>query len=161
MKLFKLGTMVKDIASGTTGMLTHCLINLDKQCAYIFQPKGLNPENMKPVNVIVIEASRISGAIIEDVDIPLELLGIHNVEDIASGFKGMIISLTIHLNGCVHAEIKPKGIIKHTGATIEPVDFDIRRLKIPGVKKLTEAELKKSTKSTPSPILKPSNKYSK
>jgi len=160
MKIFKLGTMVKDIASGAVGMLTHCLINLDKQCTYIFQPKGLNPTNMKPVNVIVIEATRITGAITEDINIPLEILGKQG-EDLASGFKGMIIGLTIHLNGCVHAEIKPKGTLKNTGETIEPVEFDIRRLKIPGVKILTDKELKQSTKKTPSPILKPLNRYSK
>jgi hypothetical protein len=73
------------------------------------------------------------------------------VTDRASGFKGKAVHLTLHINGCIHALVQPKGPIPKTGDMIEAADFDIRRLSGKNVPKLTEPEMKKSVKKHPSP----------
>jgi hypothetical protein len=156
MKIFELGTMVKDTVSKTEGMITHAQVDMDGQVSYIYQPRGLNPKTKAPVDRILINGIRISGGVIIDLGIPLELLGTKG-EDIATGFKGTIVGLVIHLNGCIHVNIKPEGTLESTGATIEPQEFDIRRVKGPKITKLSNKELKESIKKSPSPITLPKN----
>lgn len=156
MKILKLGKMVTDTITKTTGMLTHLIIAMGGNQEYIFQPHGLNPKNHKPVDTTWLTKDRIAGLSgdepeFEELDVPLELLGTQ-AEDTASGFKGSIIMLVYHINGCMHASLKPEGVVKETGATIDPCDFDIRRLAGEKIKPLEEKELKQSIKQTPSPI---------
>lgn len=151
MKILKLGQIVTDGVTQTQGMLTHLCVNMEKHCSYIFQPKGLNPETLQPVEIILIEASRVVGGEEIDVDLPVEVLG-SEAEDLASGFKGTIIELIYHINGCIHVDIKPVGILPKTGATIASANFDIRRLKGPKIKPLTDKKLKKSIIKKPSPV---------
>jgi len=152
MKIYKLGEMVRDIVSDTEGMLTHMTVNMDKNEQYVFQPRGLNPETQQPVEKIYIDKSRIIGAIEEEISIPVEILGTE-AEDIATGFKGIIIGLIYHINGCLHVDIKPKGILTNTGSTIQSHEFDIRRVKGLVIPNLTKFKMKVSIKKNPSPDL--------
>lgn len=158
MKIFTLGDMVKDTVSATEGMLTHLIIDMDKSERYIFQPKGLNPKTMQPVERISIDKARVFGGTESELEIPIHLLGTE-AEDIATEFKGTIIGIIVHINGCIHVDIKPKGILKETGDTIASHEFDIRRIKINGKPYMSKFELKKSIKNNPSPESKPQPKY--
>ena len=160
MKIAQLGVLVEDNVSLTKGMLTHACINMEENVEYVFQPKLLNPNTMKPVGALMISASRIKGGKLVEVDIPTELLGT-KVEDTATGYKGSIIGLTYHINGCLHAELKAPGTIKETGSTVESYECDVRRLKGPSIKKLNARELAASIKKNPSPMMKPSPKLMK
>ncbi len=104
MKLLKLGTIVHDSVSDTQGMLTHALIDMDKNIFYNYQPRGLSPETGQPVDAILTNRARIEGAEEIEIDMPLHALGTI-AEDIATGFKGKIIGLTLHINGCLHADL--------------------------------------------------------
>jgi len=157
MKAFTLGDMVRDTVSDTEGMLTHLIIDMDKSERYIFQPKGLNPKTMQPVERISIDKARVIGGTINEIDVPIHLLGTE-AEDIATEFKGTVIGIIVHINGCIHVDIKPKGTLKDTGDTIAAHEFDIRRIKIDGKPYMTKFELKKSIKEAPSPGLYPKNK---
>lgn len=150
-KLLELGTMVSDTVSGTKGMLTHLYLETGDQKRYIYQPRGLNPKDGKPVQSIFVDESRISGGKYVEVELPTNALGTPG-EDIATGFKGTIIGLTYHINGCTHVEIKPKGINKQTGATFDSHEFDIRRVKGKVIKPLAKKALKKSIQQSPSPM---------
>ena len=150
--IVKLGSMVGDFVSRTEGMLTHALLDLEMNIKYIYQPRGLNPETQQPVDRIWLERARIVGDIEEvEVELPVEVLGSKGT-DIASGFKGTIVGIAYHINGCVHLEIKPKGVLKKTGATIDTYDVDIRRVKGPAITALTEIQLNESIAERPSPM---------
>lgn len=158
MKIFTLGDMVKDTVSDTEGMLTHLILDMDGGSRYIFQPKGLNPKTLQPVERISLDKSRILGATEEEVDLPIDILGKPG-EDVATGFKGTIIGLIYHINGCLHVDVKPKGTLPDSGDTVQAHEFDIRRMIIDGKKPLSKFELKKSIKEAPSPDGYPKSKY--
>lgn len=153
--IFKLGSVVRDKATGATGTLTHVCIGLDYRVQYAFQPKGLNPETGQPIRGIWITSSRIVSISkppeASKVPLPVHVLGT-KVEDKASGFNGMAISLTLHTNGCVHVEVQPSGYNRSTNATIDPCEFDIRRLTGPAIKKMSDEELEEDQKARPSPM---------
>ena len=153
--MLKLGELVKDKASGSKGMLTHYHIDMDSNENYLFQPAGLNPETQLPIDTIWLSKGRVVGGKEISPDLPMEVLGTQ-AEDIATGFKGMVIAICQHINCCIHLEVKPKGTLKKSGETIKAQDFDIRRLKGPAIKQLTEEERDKSTKKNPSPAPHPS-----
>lgn len=150
MKALKLGIEVKDKVSGVKGILTHLFLNTALNKEYIFQPGALSPESGKPVDCIMVDEARIEGGEWEEVDLPLDIIG-EKASDKATGFKGTIVSMYYHINGCVHVLIKPKGVNKSTGNTHDAVEFDIRRIKCEKLEELTEAELEKSRKEKPSP----------
>ena len=149
LKLIELGTKVEDKASGIEGMLTHVQL-CDQTVHYLFQPKGISPETGQPVKPDWITEDRVKGGKKIDMDIPMEILSTI-VTDKASGYKGYVIALTRHINGCVHALVQAKGTVKATGNLIEPTDFDIRRLSGRKIPKLTQTQKKKSEKKHPSP----------
>lgn len=148
--MLKLNKIVKDKASGIKGMLTHYVTDEAGNEQYIFQPSGLNPETGGPVQAIFINEARVEGGEVSNVALPKNILGTI-VEDEATGFKGTAIELTYHINGCIHFNVKPKGIIDKTGASIEAHDFDIRRLKGTAIPKITEEQKEKSQIKYPSP----------
>lgn len=150
LSIYKLGSCTKDTASGLKGTLTVAIVNMHQQVEYLLQPKGTNPEDGKPVKAIWVLDARIDPVERVEVDFPLEVLGTE-AEDEPTGFKGMIVNLILHISGCIHAEIQPKGLLEKTGGPIQPYDFDLRRLKGPGIKKMTEGERQESQKKTPSP----------
>ena len=155
MKHLELGTIVEDSATRLTGMLTHVQAGSDESYYYFFQPRGLNPEDGTPVKGIWITGERIMGGKLIDTDVPLDMLNTI-VEDKASGYKGTVTYLTLHVSGCVHAVVQAKGRVKKNGNPIDPIDVDIRRLEGKMVPKLSEPEKKKSMKEKPSPVSLPS-----
>jgi hypothetical protein len=155
--MIKLGKIVTDKVSGLKGMLTHYIIDMSHNVNYIFQPRGLNPSDGQPLKSTWLDTKRIEGGVEEEVILPLELLGTE-AKDTASGYKGTIISLTYHENGCIHAGLKAKGKTSD-GSSIDAVEFDIRRLEGPALKKMTEDALKESVKEKPSPIKRPERRY--
>lgn len=153
--MLKLGTMVTDKVTEIKGMLIMYNVDMTGNINYLFQPAGLNPEDYQPLDSFWIGESRIQKGVNTQVKLPLEVLG-SAVEDTASGFKGTAISLSYHLNGCIHVDVKAKGTIKKTGETIKPCNLDIRRLKGKMIKPLTEKELEQSKVDAPSPEPMPS-----
>lgn len=148
--ILKLGTIVKDIPTGVKGMLTIASIDMDKNITYVFQPCSLNPTTGQPSDRIIVTEARLKNAENQMIDLPVEILG-SIVEDKATNFRGTAISLDYHISGCVHFDVKPKGLIKKTGCTIDTYNFDIRRLVGDKIPALDEEKLEESKKSTPSP----------
>jgi hypothetical protein len=148
--MIKLGSNVTDAATGIEGMVTHLQIEMDLSEYYQFQPKGLNPKSGQPVDRMWLVEKRLEGGeIVEDVELPTQVLGTI-VEDTASGFLGMAVSLVYHINGCVHFNVQAKGL-QDTGAPIETCNFDIRRLKGEAIEPMTVEEQKVDEKKRPSP----------
>lgn len=154
MQLLKLNTIVHDKIIDVDGTLTHSVINMDHHVNYIFQPKGIDEISKLPVDKMYVEAARIIGGEYEEVEIPLNILGTE-VEEIGSGFKGIITGIVIHLGNCIHAEVTPKGVLKTDRRTAE---IDLRRLVGDAIPKLTKEEVKDSEKKFPSPIGTPMRK---
>jgi hypothetical protein len=148
--MIKLGSQVTDSATGIEGMVTHLQIEMNMSEYYQFQPKGLNPKSGQPVDRMwLVEERLIGGEVVEDQELPTHVLGTI-VEDEASGFTGMAVSLVFHINGCAHFNVQASGL-QDTGAPIETCNFDIRRLKGEAIKLMTVEELKVDEKKNPSP----------
>ena len=155
MKTFKVirpGAVCTDIASGLTVTVTHWFIDLNHNFTYLTQPKGVNPEDGQPLEKVYLCGARLqhSRKDLVDVEIPIEILG-SQVEDKATGFKGMGVELIQHINGCFHVVIQPKGVVEKTKQPIRQKEFDIRGCKGPKIPKLTEEQKEKSEKKNPSP----------
>jgi hypothetical protein len=150
-KVAKLGTVCKDRATELTGTLTHWIYNMDGHVDYLFQPKGLTEEG-QPVDKLYLEIDRLKlkSGDFEDIVIPAEILGTQ-VTDKASGFTGMAVSFIRHINGCFHVAIQPKGLLAKNNSPIKRCEFDLRGCEGKEIKKLSEAEKKKSEKDEPSP----------
>jgi len=147
----KLGTIVTESSTKLEGMLLNTVIDMDRQIQYLFQPKSLNPKTGLPVDKFWISDSRVlNGIDIEMTELPYNILGTL-VEDIATGYKGMVTSLILHINGCVHVEVRSDKILDETGTVGKPIDVDIRRIKGEAVPILNEEELDISRKFNPSP----------
>lgn len=134
-------------------MATHLQIQMNGQRNVFFQPHGLSPEIGKPVKGLWVVESRLQfSEVIDDtlLDLPLSVLGTE-VEDEASGFKGTAVDLMLHINGCVHVCVQPKGRLEKTNALIDACDFDIRRLKGAAIKPLTEIQRATDQTVKPSP----------
>jgi len=154
-ELLKLGTMVTDKDTELTGMLTHYQSDGESLFYYLFQPKGLNKETGEPIKSMWVREGQIMGAKEVMVDLPLEMIGTA-CTDKASGFKGVVKWVDLHINGCIHASLLSKATTK-TGELVPQQDFDIRRLKGSKVPKFTEPDLAKSIKDRPSPAGMPSS----
>lgn len=149
--MIELGCEVKDTATGLVGVPTHLSIEMNKNRFYNFQPRGLDTKTKQPLNPMwVVEERLTGGKEVVDGDWPLGVLGTE-VEDKASGFKGMAVSMCIHINGCVHFNVQPQGL-QESGSPIETANFDYRRLKGVAIKELTPPELELSKKTKPSPV---------
>lgn len=126
-KLIKLGTKCADTATKNNGAVTHLNINGSGHQTYLFQPKKLNPDSGLPVNRLRLDATRLNGikeGHYTEVELPMEMIG-QGVEDDFSGYKGVVIGLTIHLNGCVHYVVQAPGH-KKDGSPIEAIEVDPR-----------------------------------
>lgn len=148
--MIELGSKATDSATGIKGMVTHMQIEMGGNRYYSFQPKGLDTKTGEPAKPMWLVGQRLTNAnIVPDDTWPLDVLGT-DVEDDASGFKGVAVSMVLHINGCVHFNVQPKGL-QENGSPIQTENFDIRRLKGKAVKKLTKEALVTSKKVTPSP----------
>lgn len=147
----QLGIMCTDTVTGLKGMLTHFHVELNGARFYNFQPHGLNPKTGQPQEMLWIVEGRVSGGQdVDEPDLPVNVLGTQ-VQDKASGFSGTATALTLHINGCVHIIVQPKGRLAETGDTIKQHEFDIRRLVGDAIKALTEDEYQKDIVKRPSP----------
>ena len=150
----KLGTIVRDSVTGLKGMLTHIQTEMSGDQFYVFQPEGLDKKTLLPLDQMWVVEDRIEDG--EDIEMPdhinekMDVLGTE-VEDKASGFKGIAIAAIYHMNGCLHIDVQPKGTNPDTGKIIERVNFDIRRLKGKFIEEETEEEVKYSEVKFPSP----------
>lgn len=160
MKVFKLGMMVEDSITKVKGMLTHLSVDMDKGLKYIFQPRGLNPKTGKPVDIMFLDTARVKGGTEIELELPMSILGT-KAEDMATGFKGKVVTIWYHINGCLHVELKPEGTNEDTGATFDAHEFDIRRVKGEKIPVFTEEKLQESIKFKPSPVTKPVSKHKK
>lgn len=143
MNILKLGTIITDKVTDMKGMLTIMALDMGNNKNYLFQPAGLNPETKQPLDSYWTTEARILNGEKISIDLPMEILDTQ-VEDKATGFKGTAICLFYYLNGCVHVEVKPKGIIEKSGESIKAKEFDMRRLKGDAIKELNEEELEKA-----------------
>lgn len=150
MKVYKLGVPVKDNISGVQGILTHLTVSGPTNMEYVFQPKSINPSTGTFADIIFLATERINNGILEEVDIPFDVIGTA-AEDIATGYKGKIAQLVYHMNGCLHVGLKRPGL-NESGNTFPAIEFDIRRLKGPKLKPLSDKKLEDSKKKFPSPI---------
>jgi len=150
--MYKLGKPMKDKVTGLEGMLTHLQVEGKAGfMIYMFQPRGLNPETKQPVDCFWLTPDRIHGGI--EVDEPYlarDVIGTE-VEDMASGFRGTAVAAILHINGCLHIDVQPPGVVEKTGAKIKTHNFDIRRLQGERVPLLDDEALEKSKAATPSP----------
>lgn len=149
-KMVKLGSSVKDSVTGLNGAVTHMMVQSNGSRWYCFQPKGLNPEDGQPLKRIWVTPDRITGEMVNEPDLPVHVLGTE-VIDVASGFKGTAIAITLHISGCVHVEVAPKGTQKKNGQVIDPCDFDIRRLSGKAIPEMTAEERERDQVKKPSP----------
>lgn len=151
--MFKLGCTVTDTATEHTGTVVGYFFEMSGNQLVAFQPRGINPETGHPVDSIWVAEARLVGGV--QVDLPdhitLAVLGTE-VEDIASGFKGMAVSAQLYMNGCLHLNVQPAGTLAKTGAPIASCNFDIRRLKGKFIKTLDEVEKAASERRHPSPM---------
>jgi len=150
-RVLKLGTVCRDKATNLEGTLTHWSITMGKTIGYLFQPKGLD-ENCQPVQKLCFERERleVDDSCFETVDVPFEIIGTI-VTNKSSGFTGMAIEFIRHINGCFHVVIQPEGISPKTKIAIKKCDFDLRDCAGEKITELSERELAKSKKVSPSP----------
>ena len=149
--MIKLGSQVNETATGLPGMVTHLQIEMNQQRYLLFQPRGLNPETGKPVKSMWVVESRVTGGeIVDEPNLPTQVLGTE-VEDTASGYCGVATAICLHISGCVHVTVQPKGKLEKTGAAVEACDFDIRRPKGDAIKPMTETERAADQAQKPSP----------
>lgn len=150
-RFVKLGIVCVDKATGLKGMLTHWIMNMSHTIDYIFQPKGLD-EDGQPVPKILLDLQRLKVADedFEMVDVPVEILGTE-VEDKASGFKGMAVEFIRHVNGCFHVAIQPPGFSSKTKTAIKKCEFDLRQCAGAKIVELSKKELEASKCERPSP----------
>lgn len=149
-EILVLGEKIEDKASGLSGILVMCQIGMSGNTDYLFQPGNLNLETMQPAIQFWVDEKRVVGGTREFIDLPLNILDTL-VEDTATGFNGLAVAMYYHLNGCIHIDVKPRGVIEKTGQPIKSMEFDIRRLKGDAIKQLSPEEYKKSKQEEPSP----------
>lgn len=149
----KLGNIVRDVASGFSGMATMKVEMLDGSTQYGIQPKVKAGEDadMKLPDAILVDVQVLE--FVEDgiaAQVPAHpqtplILG-QQVKDEITGLKGMIIDRIFHLNGCVHYTVAPK--IGADGKWTRSVQFDWKRLKVVG-KGVSETITRKGGGETP------------
>lgn len=149
--MLKLGTTVIDKTTGQSGMLTHAQIEKNGNLYYNFQPRGLHPKTGEPLDDRwLVDSNVLNGIEIEMPSIPIDILG-STATDSASGYAGIVVSLRLHLNGCVHCSLQSNTILEETGNVPRSIDFDIRRLTGDKIKSLTDSEFEDSIENNPSP----------
>lgn len=147
-----LGSIVTDTATGNDGMVTHLQIEMGGARFYSFQPRGLNPETGSPVESTWVVPDRLTGGDDEpEPELPLNVLGTL-VTDEASGFSGIATGICLHISGCVHVTVQPRGKLTKTGAAPRSESFDIRRLVGDSIKRMTKQQRAADQAARPSPV---------
>lgn len=120
MKEIKLGAYVRDLMSGFEGVAYQKAEYLSGNVQYAVQPKckgdGAYPEAMFIDVHMLIESKDGLNDVSEYATKPVDTnikLG-NYVEDIATGFRGFVVSKITHINGCVSFGVTPKAKKKNT-----------------------------------------------
>lgn len=151
--MIKLGTKVVDKATGLEGHLSHYQVE-GGYGMYNFQPAGLDPEKGAPINSYWVSPDRIEGGVtVPDSYLGLEVLGTI-VKDTKTGFEGTAVASILHLNGCLHIDVQPKGKGKD-GGKLGRHNFDIRELSGEAFEKKDSAAAAAQTSRVPSPAAHP------
>lgn len=145
-----------DTATGLIGTLTHLYVSHDESVRYIFQPRGLDPETHLPLESIWLTEGRLvhpetrTGNLeFTTTDLPIDAIGTEATDD-ATTYNGMVVGITLHINGCVHADLQRKGVQKN-GSPVKQCEFDVRRLSGESFPKMSKEAIKKSLVENPSP----------
>lgn len=149
--VFKLRSIVKDTATGKSGMITHSIHFPDGSVRYLFQPTGLDNETREPLKLISIDCTRInkSKPPQEEIEIPFEIFGTL-VIDTASGYTGIATQIIRHMHGCLHVLVQSQETTK-SGHPVEACEFNYIQLKGKAIPKESEEVKEKSRKDKPSP----------
>lgn len=149
-KVLKLGTACRDVATGLEGVVIHWAMNMSGDIQYVFQSRGLNGEG-QPLELLYFCGARleVGDSDYESVNVPFEILGT-TVTDTVTTFTGIAVNFIRHLGGCFHVTIQPSGCASG-GGPISALDFDLRRCEGEMVKPIPEKKVKKSKKEKPSP----------
>ncbi len=149
----RLNTVCTDIATGIEGTITHWLYNMSGEITYVLQPKGINSKSGLPVSRLNLELARLKVPAkgFEEVDIPNEILGTE-VEDVATGFRGMAVAFIRYINGCFHIVIQPAGLLAENNSPFPKAEFAIQGCKGPKIPELTPEAKKVVDAERPSPI---------
>lgn len=152
MRIIKLGTKCRDIATGLPGTVTLLHINMDLHLNYLFQPEGTNPETGLPSDKIPLGIARLDlpDDCYVEIDLPTEVLG-SQATDSASGFSGMAVDIVLYINGCIHLVLQPPGVLPKTNAPIKKTEFSILQCTGEKIPVLTPAEKDKEKQERPSP----------
>ncbi len=124
--LFQQKQIVTDKATCLSGRLQTIQIETNGCIYYSFVPVRLNPDTQLPNRAYWITAERIQKGKTHEVELPLEIIG-RDCKDVVSGVQGMAITMSLHINGCVHVDLQPSGATK-TGEPIERWNCSIRDL---------------------------------
>jgi hypothetical protein len=150
-KMFRLHAPSGDTVTGVVGSLTHMQVYPGGVIHYIFQPRGLNPKTGAPVARYWLTSDRVSPDTekVPMPQLPVQAFGVDH-EDMVTGFKGKVISFTIHPEGCVHATLQSMGV-KEDGSKQDSEDMDLRRLNGPVIQPMEDDAYFKSMRVSPSP----------
>lgn len=148
----KLGSTVSTVFN-VTGMITHALLFGDGAVRYRFQPEGTNSKTGRPVAGCWITAAEIKGDYeTAELEGPAGVFG-QVLKDVASGFKGVVVYLEWHINGCCHAALQSKKRLS-TGELGPVQDFNVLQLEGKCLIPMSEEEVEASKKANPSPATK-------
>lgn len=151
-QMYKLGTIVTDSACGMKGMLTHLQFEVGDSPFYYFVPRGLNTEDGSPMDGQWISQGRVlDGVPVQRPYIPMHILGT-KVMDKATGFSGTAVSMILHLTGCIHVSVQPKGKRQKNGELVKRYDFDINRLEGPALEAMKKEQATNPAPKAPGPI---------
>lgn len=104
--MVKLGTPVKDSVTEVEGEIEFAVISSSSEIYYYFRPKGMQ-SNGKLYDSIMVTEARLTNIKTIDTEVPMEIM-LKTVTDRNSGYKGKVISLVVHQNGCIHAVVQAK-----------------------------------------------------
>jgi hypothetical protein len=147
--MIKLGSKTKDTITGLEGVCVHRAMEMNGAMWLNFQPASLDPETMEPSKRFWLTDDRLKGGERQDFVFPTAILG-SRVRHPITGFSGIVTSLSLHINGCLHASVQPRGKSK-SGTRFDPQEFDIRELEGPAIKSLSAQEADASKRDNPSP----------
>lgn len=126
-RALKPGTRCRETATGLDGTVTHWICKVSQTIDYVFQPKGLNPEDHTPINRYRLELEQLDSIpedSYKDFEVPVKILG-SQVTDCVSGYTGTAVGFVLHLHGCFHVIIQAKGTVKD-GGPIQRIEADLR-----------------------------------
>jgi hypothetical protein len=152
-----LGKATLDRVTKTWGILSLMKIEWNKSRFYMFSPGKLSEETGLPSKSYWLPEPAISYT---ENKVPssdlvtkcMKMLGTEAV-DANTGFRGIVTSIDVFMNGCVHANLQSENLNPKTGDKLPEQNFDVRQLVGDFVPVFEEEQLEKSYDETPSPVM--------